>query len=98
MTAPYGKSYPPKCVIFIDPEISESITPGDRVLARISNGEYVFKELSIDGGRRFLRSLNQQYPPIHDKFRIIGKVIGKWGKRISLSINYPMTAEKCGIS
>ncbi len=78
MTAAYGKSYPVNSIIFIEPSLAKKALHGDRVFARLANGEYVFKELAEDAGKLFLRSLNQQYQPIFDQFEVIGKVIGKW--------------------
>lgn len=78
MTANYGKSYPVESVVFIDPSLANNAHQGHRVFARLSNGEFVFKELAEDAGKLFLRSLNQQYPPTFEQFEIIGKIIGKW--------------------
>lgn len=78
MTTAYGKSYPVDSIVFIDPSLAGNAKQGHRVFARISNGEFVFKELAEDAGKLFLRSLNQQYQPIFEQFEIIGKVIGKW--------------------
>lgn len=79
MTAPFGKTYPSGCVIYIDPEQAGGVTSGDRVIAKLINDNSVtFKVFVEDAGHRYLKPLNPQYPIITDKFSIIGKVIGKW--------------------
>jgi SOS-response transcriptional repressor LexA len=79
MTAPYGKSYPPGCIIFVDPGQRGGVVSGDRVIAKLNGYDAVtFKVFIEDSGNRFLRALNPQYPPIVGEFRILGKVIGKW--------------------
>lgn len=79
MTAPFGRTYPPGCMIFVDPDQKGGVGSGDRVIAKI-NGEpeVTFKVFVEEAGKRFLKPLNPQYPIITDEFRIIGKVIGKW--------------------
>lgn len=79
MTAPYGKSYPHGCLIYVDPEQRGGCVTGDRVVAQIRGHDAVtFKQLAQVDGRQFLKPLNPQYPPIMDEFRVLGKVIGKW--------------------
>lgn len=79
MTAPYGKSYPRGCIIFVDPDQRGGVVNGDRVIAKLNGDNAVtFKVLVEDSGKKFLRALNPQYPPITGEFRILGKVIGKW--------------------
>ena len=79
MTAPHGRSYPGGAIIYVDPDQSGGVVTGDRVIAKI-NGEngVTFKCFVDDGGRRFLKALNPQYPIITDEFRVIGKVIGMY--------------------
>lgn len=79
MTAPFGKSYPAGCVIFVDPDQAGGVVSGQRVIAKI-NGEpkVTFKVFVEEAGSRFLKPLNPQYPIITDPFRVIGRVIGKW--------------------
>lgn len=78
MTAPYGKTYPSGCIIFIDPE-NRNPENGQPVLAKINGDDKItFKQFVIDGNTRFLRPLNPTYPPIMEKFRILGTVIGKY--------------------
>jgi SOS-response transcriptional repressor LexA len=78
MTAQYGKSYPNGCVIFIDPE-NRSPETGQPVLAKINgDSEITFKQFVMDGKTKFLKPLNPSYPPIMEKFRILGVVIGKY--------------------
>lgn len=77
MTAPYGRSYPEGMIIYVDPE-KEAVS-GDRVIARV-NGDYDvnFKQLIIEGSRRYLKALNPNWPIITDEFEVIGKVIGAY--------------------
>lgn len=72
-----GKTYPPGCVIFVDPDAKACV--GDRVIATVPNtNEATFKILVEDAGRQFLRSINPQYPIIEytQGTSICGKVIG----------------------
>lgn len=78
MTAPHGKSYPAGSIIFVDPD-QRSPASGQRVIAKLEGSDTVtFKVFVQEAGRTFLRPLNPQYPPIHDPFKIIGTVVGKW--------------------
>lgn len=77
MTAPYGRSYPEGVIIYVDPE--KDAVSGDRVIARVAGDtEVTFKQLIIEGNRRYLKALNPGWPVITDKFEIIGKVIGSY--------------------
>lgn len=79
MTATHGKSYPEGCVIYVDPSQAGGVGSGDRVIAKINgDAKVTFKQFIDDAGVKFLKPLNPQYPTIHDPFRIIGKIIGKW--------------------
>jgi SOS-response transcriptional repressor LexA len=79
MTAPYGKSYPHGCIIFVDPDQRGGIVSGDRVIAKLNGDNAVtFKVFIDDAGTKFLKPLNPQHPSITSEFRILGKVIGKW--------------------
>ncbi len=79
MTAPYGKSYPNRSIIFVDPEKRGSVETGEAIIAKISGVDKVtFKSLARDDGRLFLKPLNPQYPNMFEEFRVLGKVIGKW--------------------
>lgn len=78
MTAPFGKSYPPGSIIFVDPD-QRSPANGARVIAKLDgSSDVTFKAFVSEAGRVFLRPLNPQFPPIYDPFHIIGTVIGKW--------------------
>ena len=78
MTAPYGRSYPDGCIIFVDPEKRGDVALGDPIIAKISGVDAAtFKALARDDGRAFLKPLNPQYPPLFDEFRPLGKVIEK---------------------
>jgi len=81
MTSPYPgqRSYPEGTIIFVDPD--RAVTSGCRVIAKQQYSEDVtFKEYREEGGKRFLRPLNPQYPMIEmdDNTRLCGRVIGKW--------------------
>lgn len=79
MTSPHGKSYPAGCVIYVDPDQRGGVVSGDKVIAKLRGENAVtFKVFIEDAGKRFLKPLNTQYPPIIDEFRILGKIIGKW--------------------
>jgi SOS-response transcriptional repressor LexA len=78
MTAPHGKSYPAGCLIFVDPD-KRTPDNGQRVIAKLKGSEDVtFKVFVRDGSKVFLKPLNPQYPPMHEAFRVIGTVVGKW--------------------
>lgn len=78
MTAPYGKTYPEGCIIFVDPHTLNP-SSGDRIIAKIvGEAEVTFKVFMQEGEKIWLKPLNPQHPIITDEFRVIGKVIGKW--------------------
>lgn len=78
MTAPYGRSYPEGCIIFVEPDL-RSPTNGQRVIAKLAgSNDVTFKVYKEEDGRRWLQALNPTHQPIRDEFRIIGTVIGKW--------------------
>jgi SOS-response transcriptional repressor LexA len=71
------KSYPDGCIIFIDPQ-RKSPHNGERIIAKIDgNDEVTFKVYVEDAGRTFLKPLNPQFPPIFEKFKVLGTVIYK---------------------
>lgn len=72
------RSYPPGSLIYVDPNAVESCGSGSAVVARLPDGEVIFKLLVVDAGKRFLRSLHRGYPIIEGEFEIIGKVIGTY--------------------
>ena len=79
MTSPVGRSYPAGMIIFVDPE--REAASGDRVVAKVNgDNEATFKQLVIDGERKYLKPLNPAYPVITDPFRVLGKVIGAYMK------------------
>lgn len=79
MTAPYGRSYPHGCVIYVDPAQSGGVSTGDPIIAKIDGEDGVtFKAFVEDGGRSYLKPLNPAYPLITDPFRVLGKVIGMY--------------------
>lgn len=78
MTAPHGKTYPAGSIIFVDPD-QRSPASGQRVIAKLKGtNEVTFKVFVREGSTVFLRPLNQQYPPMHEPFSVIGTVVGKW--------------------
>jgi SOS-response transcriptional repressor LexA len=78
MTAPYGRSYPEGCIIFVDP-LARSPVSGQRIIAKLCGADEVtFKTFRHEDGRIWLQPLNPQHPPIFEKFRVLGTVIGKW--------------------
>jgi SOS-response transcriptional repressor LexA len=78
MTAPYGRSYPEGCVIFVEPDLRSPMN-GQRVIAKLAgSNDVTFKVYKEEDGRRWLQALNPAHQPIRDEFRIIGTVIGKW--------------------
>jgi len=78
MLNPTGpKSYPDGCIIFVDPN-RRSPHNGERIIAKIDgNDEVTFKVYVEDAGRVFLKPLNPQFPPIFEKFKVLGTVIYK---------------------
>jgi SOS-response transcriptional repressor LexA len=80
MTAPHGnsRSYPEGCIIFVDPEQRNPLN-GDRVVACLEGtDEVTFKTYKHEDGRQWLQPLNPAHEPIRAKFRVLGKVLGKW--------------------
>lgn len=78
MTSPHGKSYPDGCIIFVDPD-QRSPANGKRVIAKlVGSSKVTFKVFVRDGDTVFLKPLNPQHPPMHDPFRVIGTIVGKW--------------------
>jgi SOS-response transcriptional repressor LexA len=77
MTASYGKSYPDGSIIFVDLD-QRSPANGARVVAKLdSDQEATFKVYIEDAGRRWLKPLNPQHPPILSAFHVVGTVVGK---------------------
>lgn len=78
MTAPHGRSYPEGCIIYVDPERRSPIN-GDRIIACLDEGSKVtFKVYKNEDGRQWLLPLNPQHPPMHERFTVLGTVLGKW--------------------
>jgi SOS-response transcriptional repressor LexA len=80
MTNPYpnGPTYPHGTIIVVDPD--REYTVGSRVVVKRNGDEACFKVYTEDGGRRFLKPLNPQYPIVEmtDDYEICGVVIGRW--------------------
>jgi SOS-response transcriptional repressor LexA len=65
MVSPYPgmRSYPPGTIIIVDPDAQ--VYSGRRVVAKLADtNEVTFKEYAEDGGRRYLKPLNPQYPTL----------------------------------
>lgn len=78
MTAPYGRSYPEGCIIFVDPERRSPVN-GDRIVACLADSnEVTFKVFKHEDGRRWLHPLNPAHQPLHERFSVLGTVLGKW--------------------
>lgn len=80
MTAPYGRSYPDGCIIYVDPERRRPVN-GDRIVAGLMDAgdhEVTFKIYKNEDGRQWLAPLNTQHPPLFERFTVLGTVIGKW--------------------
>lgn len=69
------RSYPHGAYIYVDPDAAQECQSGATVLARLGNGQVVFKILVVDAGKRFLKSLQRGYPIIEEPFDVLGKVI-----------------------
>lgn len=69
-------------IIFVDPDVAPS--HGSHVVVRLGDEqEATFKQLVLEGSRRFLRALNPDWPgpkliEIDGNATIVGVVIGKW--------------------
>ena len=80
MTAPYGRSYPDGCIIYVNPERRSPVN-GDRIVACLMDAgdhEVTFKIYKHEDGRQWLAPLNTQHPPLFERFTVLGTVIGKW--------------------
>jgi SOS-response transcriptional repressor LexA len=77
MEAQHGRpTYPDGSIVICDPEVSAK--SGRRVIVRLPGQQLlVFRELSEEAGKRYLRPLNRQYPVIElpAKAEIIGVVV-----------------------
>ena len=82
MFNPLGsRSYDDGDIIFVDPD--KDAINGSRVVVRLDDAEEAtFKQLVIDGGKKYLMALNPDWPekyiPINGNATICGVVIGKW--------------------
>ncbi len=76
MTAPVGLSIPEGTFVLFD--TGRDPINGSLVIAKLSDtNEATFKKLIIDGGQRYLKGLNPQWPlvPINGNCRIIGVAV-----------------------
>ncbi len=69
-------------IIYVDPEVQAE--HGKYVVVQLDDEpQATFKSLVIEGGQKFLRPLNPDWPgpkflPINGNATIIGVVVGKW--------------------
>jgi SOS-response transcriptional repressor LexA len=77
MESPAGRpTYPEGSIIIVDPNVQA--TNGSRVVVRLeASQEATFKQLVIDGGRRYLKPLNPRYPilEVTEEATICGVVV-----------------------
>lgn len=76
MTAPLGLSIPEGTYVLFD--TGRNPINGSLVIAKLSDSnEATFKKLVIDGGQKYLKGLNPQWPlvPINGNCRVIGVAI-----------------------
>lgn len=77
MTSQAGESFPDGTLLIVDPDVAP--TPGRYVIAKdVQTQKATFKRLVTDGGRWYLRPLNQAFPTQEidrPELRIIGVVI-----------------------
>lgn len=76
MTAPVGLSVPDGTYVLFD--TTRDAINGSLVIAKLSeSNEATFKRLVIDGGQKYLKGLNPQWPlvPINGNCRIIGVAV-----------------------
>jgi len=76
---PGERSYPDGTILYIDP--NKEAKPDNRVL--VNNPDYetpLFRTLTIDSGKLFLKALNPQYPMIafDERMKIIGVIVGSY--------------------
>lgn len=72
------KSYPKGSFIFIDEQVKAIC--GSKVIGKLKNGAYVFRELIEDAGKRYLKPLNPVYEMIEmtEGVEIIGVIVGTY--------------------
>lgn len=76
MMGPGSLSYPPDCLLLVDPDQREAVVSGDCVIARVKGQDaLVFLQLKKQGDRRMLIPLNPRYPILTEEFSVIGKVL-----------------------
>lgn len=76
MTSPVGMSIPEGMYVLVD--TGKEAKNGSLVIAKLTDAnEATFKKLVIDGGSKFLKPLNPQYPltPINGNCKIVGVVV-----------------------
>jgi len=74
------KGYEPGTIIYVDPD--KTFRNGVKVIAKISPEEAVFRVLSYDGKRRYLRPINPQFPTIEiqPSMKICGVLVGSFSE------------------
>ncbi len=76
MTSPSGLSIPEGMLILVD--TGKEPKNGSLVIAKLTEAnEATFKKLVLDGGQKFLKPLNPQYPLMHinGNCKILGVVV-----------------------
>lgn len=84
MNSPYSRyTYPEGTIIVVDPAVDVEV--GHRVVAiQKSTGEHTFRELAVDGSKRYLKPINPQYPALEltDDWQIVGAVVSTYRREI----------------
>ena len=70
--------YDPGTIIYVDPD--KMFRSGQKVIAKVSDEEVVFRVLSFDAKRMYLRPINPQFPTIELKegMKICGVLVGSY--------------------
>ena len=73
-----GRSYPDGTIIVVDPD--RQPINGSRVIVKRNSEEATFKIYVEEDGRRLLKALNPNYPPVEmtEDYQICGVVVGRW--------------------
>ena len=74
------KGYDPGTIIYIDPD--KMFRSGQKVIAKVSDDEVLFRVLSFDAKRIYLRPINPQFPTIEisEQMKICGVLVGSYSE------------------
>ena len=74
------KGYDPGTIIYIDPD--KMFRNGQKVIAKVSDDEVLFRVLSFDAKRMYLRPINPQFPTIRikEQMKICGVLVGSYSE------------------